>query len=69
MKTAESGRFVERQRSTVTVFKDGTTISLEGYKACNCPIHKGAILPMSEFGYRRMANGIIRPQAQCKEGR
>lgn len=65
----EKGKFAERARSTVTVFSDGTVISLEGFKACNCPLHRGQILPMSEFGYRRMASGIIRPQAQCKEGR
>lgn len=65
----EDGEIVKRPRSLVTVFSDGTVISLEGFKACNCPFCKGAIRPMSDFGYRRMANGIIRPQGQCKRGR
>lgn len=65
----EAGRIEQRARSLVTVFSDGTTILLEGFKPCPGPKCKGAVRPMADFGYRRMASGVIRPQSRCKRDR
>lgn len=69
LRVEEEGETVQRARSMVTVFSDGTIISLEGLKPCPGPKCKGAIRPMADFGYRRMGTGIIRPQAYCKRCR
>jgi hypothetical protein len=69
----EIGRTKHNRKTEVTVFADGTTIVLEGIKACNGAKCKGRYRPMADFGYRKMklpdGTEIIRTQPQCKECR
>ena len=69
----EDGIARSNPRTEVSVFKDGTTIVLEGFKACPGKKCHGALKPMSEFGFRRMrrpdGTEVIRTQSYCKDCR
>lgn len=48
--------------TSFTTTRTGQRVYLEGSKYCHrCHATK----PMSEFGYRRMPNGDLRPQPYC----
>lgn len=69
----EVGRHQSNRKTEVTVFADGTTIVLEGLKACHGAKCEGRYRPMADFGHRKMklpdGTEIIRTQPQCKECR
>lgn len=49
-----------------TVLADGTVVVADGFKVCTKCVE---LLPMAEFGFRRMGNGEIRSQARCRKHR
>lgn len=68
-----STKTIQPRTRSITEFRDGVKIQSSGmYKSCMCDKHKGRLVDMSNFGWRKMevtGDEIYVPQALCKESR